>query len=136
MSHDDAVKWAARRTVLWNAHDAASLTADHAIEGTVHSALAGVVRGRVGIETLYRRWFEAFPDLRFETDSPLTHLDRIALFWTIAGTHEGPFLGIAPTHRRLQFSGAFLYEIVTEEIVYERRIVDFIGVVEEAFPSR
>ena len=134
MDHQDAVTWAARRTGLWNAHHAAALAADHASDGVVHSALAGVVRGRTAIEELYQRWFDAFPDLQFETDPPFAQSDRIAVFWTISGAHHGPFLGIAPTERRLRFSGAFLYEMVQGAIASERRIVDFIGVVEQAFP--
>ncbi len=133
MTHIEASAWSARRTALWNAHDVSALAADHEAAGTVHSALAGIVRGVVAIEALYRRWFEAFPDLRFTVDHVFVEAGSVALFWEIQGTHHGPFLGIAPTHRRLRFAGAFLHEIVNGEIVYERRIIDFAGVMEEAF---
>jgi predicted ester cyclase len=72
-------------------------------EGTVHSALAGVVRGGGEIEALYRRWFDAFPDLRFEQERPFVDGDRVALFWTIRGTHRGMFLGISATNQPLRF---------------------------------
>lgn len=132
MTDEEAIAWVVRRTSLWNAHDAASLAADHASHSTVHTALAGVASGRAQIKAVYQRWFAAFPDLHLEIEHPLVHGDRIAVFWTMTGTQAGPFLGVDPIHQRLRWAGAFLYEVLGTEIVYERRLADFTGVFEAA----
>ena len=133
MTDEEAMAWATRRTELWNSHDATALAADYASHGTLHTASAGVAHGRAQIEAVHRRWFDAFPDLRLEIERPFVQGDRIAIFWTMTGTQEGPFLGVEPTHERLQWAGAFLCEVFGSEIVYERRLADFTGIFESAF---
>src|SRR6266568_4386899 len=48
--------------------------------------------------------------------------DRVTTFKTYHGTHEGPFLGIAPTHRKIQF------ETVDVMRVQNGKITDHWGV--------
>ena len=48
--------------------------------------------------------------------------DRVTTYKTYHGTHEGPFLGIAPTHRRIHF------ETVDVMRVQNGKITDHWGV--------
>lgn len=41
--------------------------------------------------------YEAFPDMRYEIESVVAQGDRVVGRWTVTGTHEGEFEGIAPT---------------------------------------
>lgn len=52
---------------------------------------------------LYTYLRQAFPDFHAEIHWQLADGDRVPTFKTYHGTHEGPFLGIAPTHRKIQF---------------------------------
>jgi predicted ester cyclase len=52
------------------------------------------VVGRSGIEQVYRYWITAFPDFVFDWREPVIEGDRVALFWTFAGTAKGPFFGV------------------------------------------
>jgi predicted ester cyclase len=47
----------------------------------------------------------AFPDLRLEVQDMFGVDDKVITRFTIRGTHEGTFLGIAPTGRRVAFDG-------------------------------
>jgi predicted ester cyclase len=49
---------------------------------------------RSGIEQVYRYWITAFPDFVFDWREPVIEGDRVALFWTFAGTAKGPFFGV------------------------------------------
>ena len=46
---------------------------------------------------------EAFPDFHAEIHWQLADGDCVTTYKTYHGTHEGPFLGIAPTHRKIHF---------------------------------
>ena len=109
-------------------HDAPALAADHALDGTVVSPTGGVLEGRSEIERIYRVWFTAFPDLVFSTEMLLVDGDRAALLWRMSGTHAGEFFGMAPTGRRVEVAGAFVYEFADGQITHEHRVLDFTGV--------
>ena len=42
--------------------------------------------------------------------------DRVTTFKTYHGTHEGPFLGIAPTHRKIQFESVDVMRVQNGKI--------------------
>lgn len=117
-----------RREAAWRARDAHALASDHAAEGIVVSPTGGVLEGRAEIERIYRVWFVGFPDLAFTTEDLLIDGDRAALLCRFTGTHLGEFFGMPPTARRIEVSGAFIYRLQDDQIVHERRVLDFTGV--------
>src|SRR5205823_12926454 len=44
-----------------------------------------------------------FPDFHAEIHWQLADRDRVTTYKTYHGTHDGPFLGIAPPHRKIHF---------------------------------
>src|SRR5262249_8275212 len=46
---------------------------------------------------------QAFPEFHAEIHWQLADGDRVTTYKTYYGTHKGPFLGIAPTHRKIYF---------------------------------
>jgi steroid delta-isomerase-like uncharacterized protein len=63
----------------------------------------------------------AFPDLHTTIDDIVIEGDRAAIRWHSSGTHENSFLGVPPTKRRVDISGAtfarFEGDLVIEEHV-------------------
>lgn len=127
MTRDEIFALFARREAAWRARDSAALAADHAPDGIVVSPTGGVLEGRAEIERIYRVWFVAFPDLTFTTEDLLVDDDRAALLCRVTGSHAGEFFGMAPTGRRIEVAGAFIYRLQNDLIVHERRILDFTG---------
>ena len=117
-----------RREAAWGARDAHALASDHAPDGVVVSQTGGVLEGRAEIERIYRVWFLGFPDMTFTTEDLLVDDDRAALLCRITGTHLGEFFGMPPTGRRIEVSGAFIYRLQDDQIIHERRVLDFTGV--------
>ena len=116
-----------RREAAWRSHDAAALAADHAPGAVVISPTGGVLEGRADIERIYRVWFTAFPDLIFQIDDLLIDEDRAAVLGTVTGTHAGEFFGMPPTKRKIAVACSFFYRFEGTQIVHERRILDFTG---------
>jgi uncharacterized protein (TIGR02246 family) len=128
MTREEITAMFKRREVAWDEHDAVALAADHAPDAVVISPTGGVLEGRTDIERIYKVWFTAFPDLYFKERDLLIDNDRAALVMTVEGTHAGDFFGLAASGRRVKFVCAFLYTLRDGQIVHERRILDFTGV--------
>ena len=127
MTRDDIFDIFTRRENAWRARDPVALANDHSPDGVVVSPTGGVLEGRAEIERIYRVWFTAFPDLMLNTEDLLVDGDRAALLCRITGSHAGEFFGVAPTGRRIEVAGAFIYRLQDGHIVHERRVLDFTG---------
>jgi len=87
-----------------------------------HTTQPGTTPDKAGVRKLYAYLREAFPDFHAEIHWQLADGDRVTTYKTYYGTHEGVFLGIQPTHRRVQF------ETVDVMRVQNGRITDHWGV--------
>jgi len=128
MTREEITAMFTRRAAAWQAHDAAALASDHALDAVVVSPTGGVLEGRVEIQRIYQVWFTAFPDLRFTDRDLLIDDHRVVLIMTVAGTHAGDFFGVPASGRHVQAVCAFVYTLKDDHIVHERRILDFTGV--------
>lgn len=61
----------------------------------------------------------AFPDLTTTIDEILVDGDRAAVRWHSSGRHERPFLGVPPTHRQVEVSGATFARFEGDRVVEE-----------------
>ena len=68
-----------------------------------HTTQPNMTPDKAGVRKLYTYIREAFPDFRAEIHWQLADGDRVTTYKTYYGTHEGPFLGVAPTHRKIHF---------------------------------
>jgi predicted ester cyclase len=64
--------------------------------------------GREGFKRQWRQWQEGFSDLRFTIEEIVAEGDTVVARWTLTGTHDGPFLGLAPTGRAIRVAGMSL----------------------------
>jgi predicted ester cyclase len=129
MTRDEILSLFSARETAWRDKDAARLAADHASNGVVVSPTGGVLEGRREIESIYRLWFTAFPDLVFANEDLIVDDRRIALFCRVSGTHGGEFFGVPPTGRRIEIPAVFIYRLNERGLIeHERRVLDFTGV--------
>jgi steroid delta-isomerase-like uncharacterized protein len=78
------------------------LFADDFVDHTTQPG-TGMSPDKAGVRNLYASIREAFPDFHAEIHWQLADGDLVTTYKTYYGTHEGPFLGIAPTHRKIRF---------------------------------
>lgn len=129
MTRDDILALLARRVDAWRRLDAAALVADYAADAVVESPLAGgTMNGRDQIEQVFRTYFVAFPDMVMEQGDIIIDGDRAAVLATFSGTDHGGFMGMPPTGRRVTIPVVFLYGFKDGQIVRDRRVYDFTGV--------
>lgn len=69
----------------------------------------------------------AFPDNRHEVEDIFAEGDRVMARVTLTGTHEGPFMGIPPTGRRISVNEIHVYRLRDGKAVEHRVGRDDLG---------
>ncbi|WP_117215383.1 ester cyclase [Allorhizocola rhizosphaerae] len=62
---------------------------------------------------------DGFPDLRVEIEDIFGVDDKVAVRVRFQGTHKGPFQGVPPTHRPVDFTSIEIYRIEGDKIAEE-----------------
>jgi len=127
MTREEIVAFFERRQELYGDFNAAALAADYADEAVIESPSAGVHTGRAAAEQVLRGVFEAFLDMKVKTESLVIDGDRVAQVLTIEGTQIGEFMGVPPSGKPFRLAAVFLFELSHRQIVRERRVYDFTG---------
>jgi steroid delta-isomerase-like uncharacterized protein len=78
--------------------------------------------------TVYRA---AFPDIQDTVVDIVAEGDKVIVRWTSRGTHQGEFMGIAPTGRHVTFTGMRLFRIAENKIAESWVNIDQLGLLEQ-----
>ncbi|MFZ3572610.1 flavin reductase [Streptomyces sp. BH097] len=99
---------------------------------------AGTAQDRAGFKESISAVRAAFPDLRTEIEDLVVDGDRLAVRWRSTGRHTDTFMGVPPTGRPVEVSGAtfarFDGDTVTEEAVTfdSRQLLEALGIITTA----
>ena len=63
------------------------------------------------------RFITAFPDLRLTIEDIVGENEKLAVAWTISGTHKGEFMGIPATNKKVSVDGITINHIVNAKIM-------------------
>jgi steroid delta-isomerase-like uncharacterized protein len=127
MTRDETQQFFNRRLDAWKRRDVDALTLDHAEGCVLESPMAGEVRGRAAIESIYRGLFASFPDFTIESTELIVEGSRMVQAGTVSGTNTGGFMGLPPTGKQFKFPIVAILTLEDGLIVHERRIYDFTG---------
>ena len=76
----------------------------------------------------------AFPDRHQTIHDWVAENDKVVTRWAFQGTHQGEFAGIAPTGKRVKFSGMDIFRVVDGKIVEVWAEVDMLDVRQQLEP--
>lgn len=77
------------------------------------------------LQRLELAFVEAFPDSHYSVEDLIAENDRVVLRVTTRGTHRKEFHGIAPTNRKVEFTGIVIYRIQDGKIAECWDEIDF-----------
>jgi len=66
-----------------------------------HEETPGLAPTREGVKEFFKMYAAAFPDMRFDPQDMLSSGDKVVTRARATGTHEGEFMGMPPTGRRI-----------------------------------
>ena len=80
-----------------------------------HEEFPGIPPDREGVKQFFSMMRSAFPDFRVEVEDVIVEGDKAAVRLRFTGTHEGEFMGVPPTHKRIDVEGVDFLRLVDEE---------------------
>jgi steroid delta-isomerase-like uncharacterized protein len=95
---------ARRAFELLNEHDIAALRQFWSTD-TVERFPDRTCHGADEIANYFEDAFAAIPDFHMDVLAIAEQGENVFVHWRLTGTHEGPLLGIAPTHKPLAIDG-------------------------------
>ena len=84
---------------LINAGDVDGLGAMLADDFVEHEELPGLAPTKDGVQTFFRMYIAAFPDLRMNAEDVLPSGDKVVARVRATGTHRGDFMGMPATDK-------------------------------------
>lgn len=94
-------------------------------------ALPEPVRGGDGVREVAEMLHAAFPDCEVELEQVIAEGDWVAQRLTATATHEGEFVGIEPTGKRVEFTGMNISRLVDGKLVEGYELWDMFGLLRQ-----
>ncbi len=96
-----------------------------------HPAPAGAPGGIEGARQFAGMFLAAFPDVRFMVEDLIAEGDQVVARLTQSGTHQGIFLGIPPTGKRVKVTGIEIFRLAGGKIVEHWNSYDDLGLFQQ-----
>lgn len=115
---------------VWNRGNVAVADEILAPDATAPSA-PQLPPGPEGVKAVVQVFRIAFPDFYMTIEDILAEDDKVVARFTEGGTHQGTFMGIAPTGKQVTFTEIAIIRMVNGKIVESRWEVDMLGLYEQ-----
>ncbi|HEY3630227.1 MAG TPA: ester cyclase [Jatrophihabitantaceae bacterium] len=80
--------------------------------------------GTAALKQVWAMLLTAYPDLRVHVEDVLTDGDKVVVRNTVTGTHQGTYLGLAPTGRAVSYGEIFILRFADGRVVQTWGVVD------------
>lgn len=134
----NAAKHIVKRFVeeLWNARRldvADQIFSDDCITHQLRSGVSvePARRGPQEMKEHVSSWLESFPDLRFTIEQMIAESDRVVTQLIMEGAHQGSWMGIPPTGKRLQIRMITIHRIANGKIAEDWVLVESLGLFQQ-----
>ena len=93
--------------------------------------LPGQSQGKEGLKEVIRQLRSAFPDIHWTVEEMLAEDDKVFTRFTWSGTHQGAFLGVPATGRRITVKGMVIDRLVAGRMAESRILMDTLGMMQQ-----
>jgi steroid delta-isomerase-like uncharacterized protein len=91
----------------------------------------GVVKGTEAMKQGFANLRNAFPDIAFTVKDMIAEEDKVVSRVTCQGTHNGEFMGIAPTGKKMSINGIIITRWVDGKEVEAWEVIDMLGMMQQ-----
>ena len=117
---------------LWNARRLDVADQIFSEDCVTHQLCSGVLdeptrRGPQAMKEHVSGWLMSFPDLRFNIEQMIAERDRVVSQLVMEGTHQGMWMGISPTGKKLQIRMITIHRIANSRIAEDWVLVESLG---------
>ena len=96
-----------------------------------HDPAPGQGPGPDGFIAFFTDLRTAFPDLKVEVEEMVADEEKVAIAYTLTGTHKGNFLGIPPTDKKIKARGVQIARFKDAKIVERWGSSDELGILKQ-----
>jgi steroid delta-isomerase-like uncharacterized protein len=107
---------------IFQEKDFAALTSLMRDDYIQHNPL--VRQGSKGFQDFFEAWFEASPDFRFELKQIVSEGDKVWVYGTYSGTHQGDWLGIPATGNAYKFDAVDIFRVQDGKLAEHWDVLD------------
>ncbi len=107
---------------------AMSLVAEDFVD---HEEFPGLSDDRDGVRQFFELMRSAFPDFHIDVDDMLAEGDKVAVRMRMSGTHQGDFMGIPPTGKRVTMQGIDIVRLEGGKLAEHWAIFDELGMMQQ-----
>jgi len=97
----------------------------------LHDPANPMIQNRETFKQFLGGHYAAFPDIQWTIEDVVAEGDKVAIRWTLTGTHKGELLGIPPTGKHVTMSGISIYRIAEGKIAEEWAVSDVMGFMQQ-----
>jgi steroid delta-isomerase-like uncharacterized protein len=121
---------------LWNERRLDVADSIFAKDCVTHQLRSGVPsdagpRGPEAIKEHVACWIASFPDLRFSIEQMVSEGDRVMTQMLMEGTHQGAWLGIPASGKKMQIRMFTVHRVVQSKIVEDWVVVESLGLFQQ-----
>jgi steroid delta-isomerase-like uncharacterized protein len=127
MSTETNLALVRRYQAIYNSNNLAALSEVLAPDFVPHNMMPGVPASLDGCKALHQSTLTSYPDFHTAIDDLFGEDDKVVMRFALTGTHEGDFLGIPPTGKRIYVSGTSIFRIANGRIVEHWGEEDVLG---------
>ncbi len=96
-----------------------------------HDPAPGQGVGPEGFRQFFTELRSAFPDLKIEVEHMVTDEDNVAFAYTVTGTHQGDFMGVPATGKRISARGMQIGRYENGKLVERWGSSDELGILKQ-----
>ena len=96
-----------------------------------HNPMPGFEGTREGFKQMVAGLHQAFPDFDTQVHDQIADGDKVVERWTGGGTHEGDFMGIPATGRRIEIEGMDITRLADGRIVEHWTQMDALAMMQQ-----
>jgi steroid delta-isomerase-like uncharacterized protein len=101
------------------------------IENVDHDPAGGQVPGPEGYRVFFTALRDAFPDLSVALETLVADEESIAIAYTMTGTQNGSYMGMAPTGRKMKIRGVQISKFKDGKMVERWGSSDELGMLQQ-----
>jgi steroid delta-isomerase-like uncharacterized protein len=117
---------------VWNQQREDAIDRMMAAHAVIHDlAPTGPMKGPADFKPFYRRFLQAFPDMRVDVLRTVSEGDLVAVHCRVSATHTGDALGPAATNRKASISGIAIARVQNDQLVEGWNCFDFLSLYQQ-----
>ncbi|MBI1886380.1 MAG: ester cyclase [Chloroflexi bacterium] len=84
-----------------------------------------------GHAELAKGFYVAFPNLKHIIDDAVAEGDKAVIRFSLRGTHQGEFMGVAPTNKEVEIAGVAIFRMVGGKVSELWETFDRLGLMQQ-----